>query len=188
MLRYYKNIWLRLGGTISSCRDEKLHHCCSSLWLLTAAFWDFLANLAKDEKYIFVESGKAETKYTEEQFFFSDFRFTVKLQHKTNVPTSQRCSATNWSRDEEQNNLQVFCPMRSTTWHFRMICIRRGDVAKLHRISTRIRYYFFLQWQWKHHSITNLVSWKSASKKPHNLKYLHYFYSAAKSSWHVSSE
>lgn len=89
MLQYYKNIWLDLGGTISSCRDKSTP-LLPSLHPLPLAFWDFLANFVKDEKYLCVGSGKAETTYTEQQQLFCGFQVYSQLSCST-AEMFQRC-------------------------------------------------------------------------------------------------
>lgn len=90
--------------------EIKVHHCCSPLRPCPAMFWDLLANFTKDEKYLCVRSGKAETTYTEQQKIFCWFQVYSQLSCSIAEMSQilQRCYAVNWNRDEEQNGLKVF--------------------------------------------------------------------------------
>lgn len=75
-----------------------------------AVCWDFLANFAKDEKYLCVRSGKAETTNTEQQKIFSWFQVYSQLSCSIAEMSQilRRCYAINWRRDEEQNSCKIF--------------------------------------------------------------------------------
>lgn len=159
-----------------------------------AVCWDFLANFAKDEKYLCVRSGKAETTYTEQQKIFSWFQVYSQLSCSIAEMSQilRRCYAINWSRDEKQNSRKIF------VW-----CQTPSDIlgcSGLHKLwaktrnyghwqnSERIRDFFFNFCG--HKNTTAWQSWLVEGQYPkrnQNLKCLKCT-GSFKSSWHIHSK